>query len=100
MDSDAFAPSLHSGGDIGQALKAVREAQGRSLEEVAEVTRIRRVYLADIEAMRLDKLPSRPFTIGYIRAYADATGDANAVYADGAAVPFHVEHDVEFAQGN
>lgn len=79
MDGEAFGPTLQSGGDIGQALKAVREFQGRSLEELAEVTRIRRVYLADIEAMRLDKLPSRPFTIGYIRAYADALGlDAEA----------------------
>ena len=78
-DSDALGPTLQSGGDIGQALKAVREFQGRTVEEVAELTRIRRVYLADLEAMRLDKLPSRPFTIGYIRAYADALGlDAEA----------------------
>ena len=41
---------------------------------MAETTRIRRAYLADVEAMRLDKLPSRPFTIGYIRAYAEALG--------------------------
>jgi cytoskeletal protein RodZ len=74
MDSDAFGSSLHAGADIGHALKAVREAQRRTLEEVAELTRIRRVYLADIEAMRLDRLPSRPFTIGYIRAYAEALG--------------------------
>ena len=70
---------MHSGADIGHALKAVREAQRRTLEEVAELTRIRRVYLADIEAMRLDRLPSRPFAIGYIRAYAEALGlDAEA----------------------
>ncbi len=79
MADDSYAPSLQSGGDIGQALKAVREFRGLSLEELAETTRIRRAYLADIEAMRLDKLPSRPFTIGYIRAYADALGlDAEA----------------------
>jgi cytoskeleton protein RodZ len=66
--------SLHSGSDIGQALKALREKKKLSIEEVADITRIRRAYLADIEAMRLDKLPSRPFTIGYIRAYAEALG--------------------------
>lgn len=71
---DSNAPTLQSGGDIGQALKAVREAQHLSLEEVAEATRIRRGYLADLEAMRLDRLPSRPFTIGYVRAYAEALG--------------------------
>jgi transcriptional regulator with XRE-family HTH domain len=67
-------PTLQSGGDIGQALKAIREARGLSLDEVAEATRVRRAYLADIEAMRLDRLPSRPFTTGYIRAYAEALG--------------------------
>ena len=75
MASDDFELlSLHSGSDIGQALKALREAKRLSLEDVADITRVRRAYLADIEAMRLDKLPSRPFTIGYIRAYAEALG--------------------------
>ena len=68
------APTIHSGADIGQALKALREARRLSLEDVAEITRVRRAYLVDIEAMRLEKLPSRPFTIGYIRAYASAVG--------------------------
>jgi cytoskeleton protein RodZ len=74
LADDSYAPSLHSGGDIGQALKAVRESKNLSLEELADVTRIRRAYLIDLEAMRLDRLPSRPFTIGYVRAYADALG--------------------------
>ena len=74
MDSDLDIASLHSGSDIGQALRAVREQRRLSLDEVAEITRIRRVYLEDLEAMRLEKLPSRPFTIGYIRAYAEALG--------------------------
>ena len=68
------APSVHSGRDIGEALKAVRESKGLSLEALAESTRVRRAYLAAIEDMRLELLPSRPFTIGYIRAYAEALG--------------------------
>jgi cytoskeletal protein RodZ len=72
--SDTYLPALQAGSDIGQALKAVREEKKLSLDEVADITRVRRVYLADIEAMRLDRLPSRPFTIGYIRAYAEALG--------------------------
>ena len=72
--AETYAPTLQSAADIGQALKAVREHRSLSLEQVAEITRIRRAYLADIEAMRLEKLPSRPFTIGYIRAYAQALG--------------------------
>jgi transcriptional regulator with XRE-family HTH domain len=66
------APGLQSGADVGQALRAVREYQGRSLDELAEATRVRASYLAAIEDMRLERLPSRPFTIGYIRAYAQA----------------------------
>jgi len=67
-------PTIHSGRDIGEALQALRAYQGRSLEEVAESTRVRRSYLAAIEEMRLELLPSRPFTVGYIRAYAEALG--------------------------
>lgn len=71
---ESLAPTLQSEADIGQALRAIREFRGLTLEEVAAATRVRRAYLADIEAMRLDRLPSRPFTTGYIRAYAEALG--------------------------
>lgn len=71
---DTYAPTLQSGPDIGSALKAVREFRGLSLSELADTTRVRAAYLAAIEEMRLEKLPSRPFTIGYIRAYAKALG--------------------------
>jgi len=74
LDSDFTGPDLYAGSDIGQALRAAREHRKLSLEEVADITRVRRAYLADIEIMRLDRLPSRPFTIGYIRAYAEALG--------------------------
>ena len=74
MAIDSDAPQIESGGDIGSALKAIREQQKLTLEQLADMTRVRRAYLADIEAMRLDRLPSRPFTIGYIRAYAEALG--------------------------
>ncbi|MBL8555733.1 MAG: helix-turn-helix domain-containing protein [Phenylobacterium sp.] len=59
---------------IGEALKAARLDQGLTLPELAETTRVRRAYLEALEEMRLDALPSRPFTIGYIRAYATALG--------------------------
>jgi cytoskeleton protein RodZ len=70
----AATPTLQSGADVGQALRAVREHQGRTLDDLAEATRVRASYLAAIEDMRLELLPSRPFTIGYIRAYASALG--------------------------
>lgn len=71
---DALTPTLDAGPDIGAALKAAREFRGLNLQDLADNTRIRRSYLAAIEEMRLDELPSRPFTIGYIRAYAAALG--------------------------
>lgn len=71
---DLFMPTLESGPNIGAALKAAREFRGLSLQDVADSTCIRRAYLAAIEEMRLDDLPSRPFTVGYIRAYAKALG--------------------------
>jgi cytoskeletal protein RodZ len=56
--------------NIGAALRAERQRQGLSLQDVADATRVRRNYLESLEAMRLDELPSRPFTLGYVRAYA------------------------------
>jgi cytoskeletal protein RodZ len=85
-----FAPTLQSGADVGQALRAIREHKGLTLEALAEVTRVRASYLAAIEDMRLERLPSRPFTIGYIRAYASALG----LDADAAADRFRADEPV------
>jgi cytoskeletal protein RodZ len=63
-------PSLDGALNIGAALRAERQRQGLSLQDVADATRVRRNYLDALEGMRLDELPSRPFTIGYVRAYA------------------------------
>lgn len=71
---DTYMPTLDSGPNIGAALRAAREFRGLSLQDVADSTRIRRAYLSAIEEMRLEDLPSRPFTIGYVRAYAKALG--------------------------
>src|SRR3712207_4396686 len=71
------AVESHSAGAL---LKAAREAQGCTIQHLAEVTRIRRAYLAAIEDMRPDLLPSRPFAVGYAKAYAKALGfDAEMV---------------------
>jgi cytoskeleton protein RodZ len=67
-------PSLYYGPDIGAALKAAREFRGLSLQDVADATRIRRTYLAAVEDMRLEELPSRPFAVGYVKAYAKLLG--------------------------
>ena len=59
---------------IGAALRAIRLDRGIALDDLAQRTRVRRAYLEALEEMRLDALPSRPFTIGYLRAYASALG--------------------------
>ena len=60
--------------DIGGALRSTRQRLGLSLQDVADATRIKRAYLSALEEMRLEDLPSRPFTIGYVRAYARTLG--------------------------
>ena len=73
---------------IGAALRAAREAMGLSLDEISETTRVRVRHLEALEACRFDQLPSRPFTIGYVRAYAKALG----LDADATAARFRTEH--------
>lgn len=58
----------------GAVLKAAREAQGRTIQQLAELTRVSRRYLQAIEEMRADQLPSRPFAVGYAKSYARALG--------------------------
>lgn len=89
--SDA-APTLQDGHDVGAALKAIRQFHGVTLQDLADATRIRQTYLEALEAMRLDELPSRPFAIGYVKAYARHLG----LDADEAVERFrndHPEHD-------
>jgi cytoskeleton protein RodZ len=59
---------------MGAGLRAAREFLGQSIQDIADITKIRRVYLAAVEAMDISQLPSRPFAIGYVRAYAGALG--------------------------
>jgi len=67
---------------IGAALRAARQTLGLPLIEISETTRVRERHLEAIEAGQIDQLPSRPFTIGYVRAYAKALGlDADATAA-------------------
>ena len=61
---------------------APRESLDLAIEDIAQATRVRAAHVAALEAFDLDKLPARPFAIGYVRAYALALGlDADAVVA-------------------
>jgi cytoskeleton protein RodZ len=68
------APTLEAAVNVGAALRAVREYYRLSIEDLSLATCIRKQYLQGVEEMRLDGLPSRPFVIGYVRAYAGALG--------------------------
>ena len=78
----AHQPSVDHGVDIGSALRAAREFRGLNLQDVADATRIRQGYIEALEDLRLDELPSRPFTIGYVKSYAKLLGlDGDAAVA-------------------
>jgi cytoskeletal protein RodZ len=60
--------------DLGAVLRDAREKRGRSLNEVAQVTRVRLAFLEAIEANRRDQLPDAIFLRGFVRAYAREVG--------------------------
>lgn len=81
-------PSLDPSVDIGTALGAARRGLGLSLEQISDTTRVRVRHLEALESGKFDQLPSRPFTVGYVRAYAKALG----LDADATAARFRTEH--------
>jgi transcriptional regulator with XRE-family HTH domain len=80
-------PTLNSPGSLGEIFREMRLYRGLDIEDLAQVTRVRASYLSAIEQMALDQLPSRPFALGYVRAYATALG----LDSDMAAARFKVE---------
>ena len=56
--------------EIGNTLRAARQAAGLSLQEIASEIRIRPIYLQAIEAGQFELLPALPQTVGFTRAYA------------------------------
>ncbi len=83
---------------LGAYLKAKREALHISLQEVAQVTRIRRSILEAIENNRYDQLPPKVFAQGFVKSYASYLGlDESEVvkrYAELVEVP---EADIQTA---
>lgn len=59
------------GGDhVGAFLREARETTGRTVADVAQNLRIRRVYLEAIENGRFDELPGATYAVGFVRSYA------------------------------
>ncbi|MBS0296312.1 MAG: helix-turn-helix domain-containing protein [Proteobacteria bacterium] len=81
-DDDAPPISLADAATLSEGLRAAREASGRSLDDLADATRVRKQYLIALEEGAWDRLPSRPFSTGYVRAYARALGLDEETAAD------------------
>jgi len=76
MIQEILAHDVLSGGD----LKKIRDELGVSLEEIAEMVKVRMAYLRAIEEDQFEKTPSRIFLKSFLRAYAQYMGlDADIV---------------------
>jgi len=62
--------SVEGADHVGAFLREVRETTGLSVADVAQILRIRRVYLQAIEDGRFDELPGAAYAAGFVRSYA------------------------------
>jgi len=61
-------------GGVGPYLRKMREAQGKTLAEISEETKINCRYLEALEREAWEELPGEVFVRGYLRAFALALG--------------------------
>lgn len=67
---------------LGVGLREAREAQAKSLDEAAAITRISKGYLQALEEEEFDRLPNPAYVRGFLRSYAAFLGlDGNRVVA-------------------
>lgn len=59
---------------VGEILKNTREAKGITIEQVAEATSIRMLYLVAIENEQFNLVPGEVYLKGFIRNYANYIG--------------------------
>lgn len=72
--ADTAVKAAPEGASFGPYLQAIRIQKHISLEQVAEATRIRRATLRALEDEDFAHLPPDVFTIGFLKAYAQAVG--------------------------
>ncbi|WP_294171660.1 helix-turn-helix domain-containing protein [uncultured Sphingomonas sp.] len=69
-----------TGARVGERLRAAREQQGASLEDVAARTRIPTRHLESLEASDWSRLPATTYSVGFAKSYASAVGlDRNEI---------------------
>jgi cytoskeletal protein RodZ len=84
--------------DLGQLLKKARLEKGISLEQLEEMTKIRKRYLEAIEEGDYNVLPGNFYVRAFIKNYAEAVGlDPNEVltFYGNAIPPARLEGDIE-----
>ncbi|MDL2298168.1 DUF4115 domain-containing protein [Synergistaceae bacterium OttesenSCG-928-D05] len=57
--------------ELGQRLAGIREAQGLTIDDIAQHTKIQRRYLTAIEAGELEQLPKGPYVRSFVRQYCE-----------------------------
>jgi len=67
---------------VGDKLRAAREAQGLTIEEIASSTRIPKRHLATIESGGYDGLPAPTYSAGFIKSWARRLGLDGQALAD------------------
>jgi cytoskeleton protein RodZ len=67
-------PPVTAAPTLGEALRLAREVSGKSLAELSAETRVHTRYLTALEQDDWSVLPTRVFSIGYVRAYSTALG--------------------------
>ena len=60
--------------NVGQRLRAAREAKGLSIEDVASTTRIPTRHLLSLEQSEWSNLPAPTYSVGFAKNYATAVG--------------------------
>ncbi len=65
---------VNSAQNLGKELQSKREQLGYSLKDVAEHTRIRKIYLESMEQGEFKALPGQAYITGFVRVYARHLG--------------------------
>lgn len=73
-ESIETGPDLTALSSVADTLRLARQEHGQELTTVAQVLRIRLIYLEAIEAGNFDALPGTAYAIGFLRTYSEFLG--------------------------
>jgi cytoskeleton protein RodZ len=71
---DPLYEDLKSAHEVAQLFKKIRSNSGITIQQAADETKIRKLWLNYIETGEFDKLPGRVYAIGFSRTYATYLG--------------------------